>query len=89
MAGLLVAVDQESVSDGRRDLLDDFNKRGELILAVRAPKSDAETCADGSPAFACYKIEDTKPTPTKRKTPEAPGTSQRDRRSKSSRTATE
>lgn len=62
---------------------------GELILAVRAPKNDAETCADGSPAFACYKIEGTKPTPKKRNTrPEAVGTSQCGRHSKSSRAAT-
>ena len=54
----------------------DFSKRGELILATRAPKSDAEKLADGSPSFACYKIEGKPKGKLKRKAQdEPPGTS--------------
>ena len=70
--GRLVVADNVQVSNSRRGLLDVFKTRGELILAVRAPKSSAERNADGSPSYACYKIEGTKGTP-KRKTQE-PGT---------------
>ena len=76
--GRLVVADNVQVSSSRRGLLDVFKARGELILAVRAPKSSAERNADGSPSFACYKIEGTKGTP-KRKTQE-PGTTRAARR---------
>ena len=73
--GRLVIADSVHVSDSRRNLLDRFKERGELILAARAPQSALEKIADGSPAYVCYKIEC-----KKRNASEDPSTSKRKKR---------
>ena len=76
--GRLVIADSVHVSDSRRNLLDRFKERGELILAARAPQSALEKIADGSPAYVCYKIEC-----KKRNASEDPSTSKRKKRNAS------
>lgn len=80
--GRLVVAGKESVSDSRHDLINNFNKYGELILAVRRPQSNAETLKDGSPSFACYKIEG---TPKRKPSAHEPGTSQHGKTKKARR----
>lgn len=57
--GRLVVAGTMQVSEIRRDIVNDFNKQGELILAVRAPNRH-EINTDGSSAFVCFKIEEDK-----------------------------